>query len=93
MTVPAPDLRIVSDTLWTAARERLTSIKSRLMASSDGRIGRRVRDVESVHLLAGFARCGTCGASFYPLSRSHWPPARVLLPAVPHTTNEGTRGL
>jgi len=43
------------------------------MESSDGRIGRRRhgRDVESVHLLAGFARCALCGASFYPLSRSH----------------------
>ena len=71
ITIAAPDLRIVSDALWTAARERLTGIKARLMASSHGQCGRRSRDVESVHLLAGFARCAVCGASFYPLSRSH----------------------
>ena len=71
VTLPAPDLRIVPDTLWTAGRDRLTGIRARLMASSNGQIGRRARDVESVHLLAGFGRCAICGASFYPLSRRH----------------------
>src|SRR5215203_443582 len=41
------------------------------MESSRGTIGRRARDVESAHLLTGFARCGLCGGSFYPLSRDH----------------------
>lgn len=41
------------------------------MVASRGTCGRRQRDVESVHLLTGFARCAVCGASFYPLSRSH----------------------
>jgi len=50
---------------------RLTGIKAKLMATSKGQIGRRNRDVESVHLLTGFARCAECGASFYPLSRDH----------------------
>jgi DNA invertase Pin-like site-specific DNA recombinase len=71
LTVHAPDLRIVSDVLWTAARERLTGIKSWLMAKSKGPWGRHARDVESVHLLTGFARCAVCGASFYPLGREH----------------------
>ena len=71
ISIPAPDLRIVSDVLWTAARDRLIGIKAKLMVSSQGRIGRRTRDVESAHLLTGFARCAVCGASFYPLSRSH----------------------
>jgi hypothetical protein len=48
VTVPAPDLRIVSDALWMAARDRLTRIKARLLTSSHGRIGRRTREVESV---------------------------------------------
>jgi hypothetical protein len=34
-------------------------------------VNHRQRDVESVHLLTGFGRCAGCGASFYPLSRSH----------------------
>jgi site-specific DNA recombinase len=71
LSLEAPELRIVSDAQWTAARSRLTGIKAQLMASSNGRIARRGRDVESVHLLTGFARCAVCGASFYPLSRSH----------------------
>jgi site-specific DNA recombinase len=71
LSVHAPDLRIVSEALWTAARARLTGITAKLMATSGGRIGRRARDVESVHLLTGFARCAVCGSSFYPLSRSH----------------------
>lgn len=71
ITIEAPGLRIVSDALWTAARDRLTGIKARLVASSHGRIGQRARDVDSVHLLASFARCACCNASFYPLSRSH----------------------
>ena len=66
ITIQAPELRIVSDVLWTAARDRLTGIKARLMTASDGRIGRHARDVESVYLLAGFARCAVCGGSFYP---------------------------
>lgn len=71
ISIPAPQLRIVSTALWTAARKRLTGIKAKLIESSEGRIGRRSRDVESVHLLTGFARCAVCGASFYPPSRNH----------------------
>jgi site-specific DNA recombinase len=71
LSVQAPELRIVSDAMWTAARARLTKIKAQLIVNSKGRIGRHTRDVDSVHLLTGFARCALCGASFYPLSRSH----------------------
>lgn len=71
ITIDAPHLRIVSEALWSAARTRLTGIRTRLLAASDGRHGRHARDVDSAHLLAGFARCAQCGASFYPLSRSH----------------------
>lgn len=45
-------------------------IRAHLRAATPGTVARN-RDVDSVHLLAGFARCACCGASFYPLSRDH----------------------
>jgi site-specific DNA recombinase len=68
--VEIPSLRIVSDDVWHAAHHRLANIRAHLRAAIPGGVARH-RDVESVHLLAGFARCGCCGASFYPLSRDH----------------------
>lgn len=65
ITIDAPEPRIVSDAAWSAARERLAGIKAKIMAASGGRVGGRARDVESVHLLTGFARCASCGSSFY----------------------------
>ena len=60
-----PELRIVSDDVWNAVRTRLDGVRTRM------RTGGYRRDVESKYLLSGFARCAVCGASFYPLSRSH----------------------
>jgi site-specific DNA recombinase len=71
ITIEAPALRIVPEDVWQTARRRLDGIKSHLVVSSQGRNGGRRRDVDSQHLLAGFARCGQCGGSFYPLSREH----------------------
>ena len=64
-----PELRIVSDAAWNTAHARLDGIRKRLR-DVRGDAGYR-RDVESKYLLSGFARCAVCGASFYPLSRSH----------------------
>ena len=64
-----PELRIVSDDAWNAAHARVDGVRKR-MRSGAGNVGYR-RDVESKYLLSGFARCAVCGASFYPLSRSH----------------------
>jgi hypothetical protein len=60
----APDLRIVSDDLWNAAHERIGAIRQRLGQVTGGRLGgRRYRDVDSGYLLAGFARCTSCGGA------------------------------
>jgi site-specific DNA recombinase len=67
----APELRIVPEGLWQAAHGRLAGIRAQLVKASEGRIGARKRDVESRFLLSGFARCASCGGSFYPISRSH----------------------
>ena len=64
-----PELQIVSDDVWNAAHARLDGIRKRQRHVA-GNQGYR-RDVESKYLLSGFARCAMCGASFYPLSRSH----------------------
>ena len=69
ITIDAPELRIISDAAWSAARDRLAGIKAKVIAASGGKVGGRARDVESVHLLTGFARCACCGGSFCPLSR------------------------
>jgi site-specific DNA recombinase len=64
-------LRIVTDAQWQGAHDRLAGIRTHLEQVSGGTFGRHGRDVESRYLLSGFARCGVCGASFFPLSRSH----------------------
>ena len=60
-----PELRVVSDDVWNAVRVRLDGVRKRI------KNGGHRRDVESRYLLSGFARCGVCGASFFPVSRSH----------------------
>ncbi len=64
-----PELRVVSDDVWNAVHARLDGVRKRQRHVA-GNVGYR-RDVESKYLLSGFARCAVCGASFYPLSRSH----------------------
>jgi site-specific DNA recombinase len=65
-----PELRIVSDALWTAAHSRLKGIRAHLASMGSRLAVRHARDVDSKYLLTGFARC-TCGASFSALSRHH----------------------
>ena len=55
--VPAPELQIVSDELWTAAHARFAERQQK----HTGGAGRR-RDIESRYLLSGFARCGSAAA-------------------------------
>jgi site-specific DNA recombinase len=69
--VEAPGLRIISEDVWNAARQRLATIRDQLELATGGRATARRRDVDSRVLLSGFARCALCGGSFYPVSRSH----------------------
>jgi len=64
VTVAAPHLRIVSDAQWHAAHARLTTRRAKTIAAARGRVNARARDLDSAHLLAGFARCATCGGSW-----------------------------
>jgi hypothetical protein len=71
-TVPAPQLRIVSDERWQAVHERLLAARELYLCGTKGQLwGRPSRGVESKYLLPGLARCGTCGGSVYVKSRSH----------------------
>lgn len=71
MHLEAPELRIVSDEVWTTVQHRLAGIRAHLQKASGGRIGVRARDIDSRYLLSGFARCGVCGTGFGVTSRSH----------------------
>src|SRR5262249_8371186 len=72
MSSRQPELQIIPDVLWNRAHERLSAVRRKMeTAMPGGEFRRNCRDVESRHLLVGFARCAVCGASFYPVSRSH----------------------
>jgi site-specific DNA recombinase len=64
--IQAPELRIVSDDLWTAAHARFAQ-RQRKHATT----GRNHQDLDSRYLLSGFARCGQCGGGFAAHSRNH----------------------
>jgi site-specific DNA recombinase len=66
LRVPAPDLQIVSDELWTAAQARFAERQRKF----GGGTGRR-QDIDSPYLLSGFARCGQCGGGLAAHSRQH----------------------
>lgn len=71
ISIPAPDLRIVSDAIWAAAHARLGRVRAQLETATGGKLGGRLRDVDSKYLLSGFARCGVCGGCVSATSRSH----------------------
>jgi site-specific DNA recombinase len=66
----APTLRIVTDEEWTAATQQRTAKQARYLKSKTGRHpaagGKGWK-----HLLAGLARCESCGGSIEGRSRSH----------------------
>ena len=67
-----PSLRIVDDSLWEAAHERLRTSRQNYLRHTDGRLwGRPTNGVESKYLLTGMAICGNCGAGMLIRSRSH----------------------
>ena len=72
LRIEAPELRIVDETVWTAAHGRLARARQTYLRGTNGRLwGRPVGGVESKYLLTGLARCGVCGGGLYVKSRSH----------------------
>jgi DNA invertase Pin-like site-specific DNA recombinase len=64
MRLPAPQLRIVSDEVWTAAHARLADRQAKYIGGN-----RPMRD--SKYLLSGFAKCAVCGGGFASHLRRH----------------------
>ena len=71
-TISVPQLRIISEDLWTRVHERMEQTKAVYLRGTKGQLwGRPATGVESKYLLSGLARCETCGGSMYVKSRSH----------------------
>jgi hypothetical protein len=69
--VDAPDLRIMSEELWTATQTRIASGTAKYLRTTNGQLWGRQHDQESKFLLTGFMRCSECGATMVVTSRSH----------------------
>jgi site-specific DNA recombinase len=69
---PAPQLRIITDELWTAAHARLATVRAFYLSSTNGRpFGRPALGDPSKYLLTNLALCGCCGGSLRVRSREH----------------------
>jgi site-specific DNA recombinase len=68
----APELRIISEDLWSAVHARLENAREIYRRKTQGKaFGRPTSGIESKHLLAGLATCGQCGGSLVVVSRKH----------------------
>lgn len=65
MTIEAPDLRIVPESLWQAAHKTLTTRR----ANAKQHIGDG-RGIQTKYFLSGHGRCAVCGSSMVNVSRS-----------------------
>lgn len=61
ITVDAPKLRIVPESLWTAVQDRLASVSPVYRRRHGSTPSRSV--LESKYLLSGFLTCGSCGGN------------------------------
>ncbi len=70
-TVVAPELRIISDDLWDAARARQAGLGKRehQPASSEAPFWSKQRPR---YLFSGLMRCGVCGGGYSKISQSHF---------------------
>jgi site-specific DNA recombinase len=58
-----PDLRIISDEIWEAARQRRAQIAGAMRQPGNGLMRGRNAAMYSRHLFSGFLRCGVCGGA------------------------------
>jgi hypothetical protein len=68
ITKDVPDLRIVSDELWQAAKARQASVQRKWSAKEPRRFNQFRR---AKYLFSGLTKCGECGAGFIVYSREH----------------------
>jgi site-specific DNA recombinase len=62
--IEKPDLRIIPESLWLAAHERIRKTRKAYLRTTNGRLwGRPETGIESPYLLGGLALDSTCGGS------------------------------
>jgi len=62
--VTRPELRIVSDALWSEVQRRKAKTAATYVRTSDGRLlGKPASIATADHRLSGIAKCGVCGGS------------------------------
>jgi site-specific DNA recombinase len=72
MRLPAPELRIVADEIWTAAHARQTAARAIYLHTNKGQVfGRPALGHPSKYLLTNLALCGCCGGPLQVRSGSH----------------------
>jgi site-specific DNA recombinase len=65
-----PDLRIISDELWTRVKERQAQTRSVLISDQTGVRAERAR--RPSYLLSGLLKCGSCGGGVSKISQQHY---------------------
>lgn len=71
ITVPAPHLRIVPESLWQAAHARIEESRVHYEKATRGLRRGRPRDVDSKYLLPGLAVCARCNGGMHARSTHH----------------------
>ncbi|MCG7522771.1 recombinase family protein [Ruegeria sp. Ofav3-42] len=64
-----PDLRIVSDNLWSQVKDRQTATRSAVISSG---VNRPERAHRAKHLFSGLLKCGECGGGYTIVGKSHF---------------------
>ena len=72
LRLEAPELKIISETLWEKVEERRSRNKGAYLRGKSGRLISRPtgEDLRSTYLLSGIAKCVTCGGSIVAIKRT-----------------------
>ena len=71
ITIPMPELRIITDAEWKSAHARLDKTRAMYLRGTKGELwGRPASNLNSKYLLTGLVKCGVCGGSLYVKSSS-----------------------
>jgi site-specific DNA recombinase len=72
ITLPVPQLRILTEREWQDAHDRLQATRATYLRRTNGQVwGRPPTGIESKYLLTGMGQCAMCGGSLYVRSRHH----------------------
>jgi hypothetical protein len=87
LSIPAPDLRIVDEDVWTAAHARLATVRAVYLTATGGQpFGRPMLGDASKYLLTNLALCG-CAADHCASDRARTGPAASTSTAARAITN------